>query len=93
MRQPLHESDELSVFFAIDEDTDEAFIDLESTEGGPDLNVSEDVVVAVGGEVADVEVYDAHSARARLGYWAELEQEGLQIMIRLGEWFESWELA
>ncbi len=93
MRQTLHESDDLTVDFVIDESTDEACIELESSQDGPDLSSSGDVVVAVAGSVADLEVDDPQSARARLGPWEELEREALDLMIRVGEWFERWELA
>jgi hypothetical protein len=92
MRQPLHEGDELSVYFAIDEDTDETFIELESSAIGPDLSDPDDMVVAVGGSVASFDRLEPDRARAVLGIWPDLEQQGLELMIRVGEWFESWEL-
>ena len=92
MRQPLHESSPLTIYFAIDEETDEAFIELESTDGGPDLSLEDDIVVAIGGTVADLDRAEPNAARAALGKWADLEKEDLELMIRVGEWFESWEL-
>lgn len=92
MRQPLEEDDDLSVWFVIDEETDEAFIELESGPEGPDLSLEGDVIVAVAGTVAPVEADGEDFARASLGTWEELESEGLELMIRVGEWFQSWEL-
>lgn len=92
MRQPLYEDDDLSVFFAIDEETDEAFVELESSPDGPDLSLEDDVIVAVGGEISSVSSDSPREATAPLGKWGDLEKEGLELMIRVGEWFESWEL-
>jgi hypothetical protein len=92
MRQPLEEDDDLSVWFVIDEETDEAFIEIESGPEGPDLSLEGDVIVAIGGTVAAVDAADEDFARAELGEWEELESEGLELMIRVGEWFRSWEL-
>lgn len=92
MRQPLQEEDDLSVWFAIDEETDEAFIELESGPEGPDLSLEGDVIVAIGGTVVPVDTDGEDEARAKLGRWEELESDGLELMIRVGEWFQSWEL-
>ena len=92
MRQPLQEEEELSIWFEIDESTDEAFVELESGPEGPDLSVEDDVIVAIAGTVAPVESAGSDRARAKLGKWGELEAEGLELMIRVGEWFQSWEL-
>ena len=92
MRQPLEEDDDLSVWFVIDEETDVAFIEIESGPQGPDLRREGDVIVAIGGTVATVDAEDEDFARAELGEWEELESEGLELMIRVGEWFRSWEL-
>lgn len=92
MRQPLHESDDLDVWFAIDESTDEAFVEIESTDEGPDLSIDGDVVVAIAGSVAPLDVEGPGAARARLGTWEELQTDDLELMIRVGEWFQSWEL-
>ncbi len=92
MRQPLHEGDDLSVFFLIDEETDETFIELESGPGGPSLDDADDLVVAIGESLAAFDRLDPDAARAVLGSWPELEREGLELMIRVGEWFESWQL-
>lgn len=92
MQRELHTSDHLDILFTIDETTDEAYVQLESSPDGPELDGKGDVVVAVAGSVADLEVSDPHSARAYLGSWPELEREGLDLMVRVGEWFEHWEL-
>jgi len=92
MRQLLEEDGDLSVWFAIDEETDEAFIELESGPEGPDLTLEGEVIVAVGGTVAPIDADSEQRATAQLGEWEELEREGLELMIRVGEWFGSWEL-
>jgi hypothetical protein len=92
MRQTLYESDELTIDFFIDESTDEAWVELETAEEGPDLSAEGDVVVAVAGSVAELEVESPQSARAFLGTWDQIGQEGLDLMIRVDEWFERWEL-
>jgi len=92
MRQPLHESDSLSIYFAIDEETDEAFVELQTSETGTDLSVEDDIVVAIGGSVAPLDRAEPNHARAALGDWADLDREDLELMVRVGEWFGSWEL-
>lgn len=92
MRQELHANRGLAIWFAIDEDTDEAFIELESAHDGPDLSVEDDVVVAIAGSIAELEVEGPRAARARLGKWEQLEEQELELAVRVGEWFERWEL-
>lgn len=91
MRQTLYD-DDLAIDFFIDEETDEAYVELESSARGPDLSVEGDVVVALGGDVVDVSVEGPEFARAHLGAWEEIAREDLELMIRVGEWFESWVL-
>ncbi|MFB6262685.1 MAG: hypothetical protein ABEL76_03510 [Bradymonadaceae bacterium] len=92
MREPLHEDEELEVDFGIEEETDRAFVEIRTDAVEPDLSVEDAVVVAVGGTIAELEIADPNRARARLGSWPDIEREGLELMIRVGEWFERWEL-
>lgn len=92
MRQPLHRGEQFDVWFEIDESTDEAFLEIESDEDGPELGEGVEVVVAIAGEVCSVDFDGTDRARARLGGWEHLEDDDLELMIRVGEWFESWVL-
>lgn len=93
MRQELYGEDELRVEFVLDEETGDTWIEIKSAENGPELDEPEDVVVALDGAVAGLDVARPNEAKAYLGVWEAIEKPGMELMIRVGEWFESWELA
>lgn len=93
MEQELHSDDELAITFHIDESTDRASLLLESELGGPDLTVDDDVVVVANGGPCPVETDGPRRATADLGDWNDLSQGAGTLMVRIGEFFESWELA
>ena len=92
MREALHADDDIGVFLIIDEDEDRAWLELQSSESGPDLSVDDDVIVFLDDRSLDVEAEDARHARVELGDASRLESTA-RLTLRAGEFFEGWEFG
>jgi hypothetical protein len=93
IRQDLHNEDDLHVEFVLDESDGETWIELKNAGDGVDLTQEDDVVVALQGRAVEVVADSANAARARLGVWDDIEESGMELAVRVGEWFGSWELS
>lgn len=92
MRETLHADDSLGVFLVIDEEADRARLELQSSEGGPDLSVDDDVIVFFGGESLDVNTQDERHARVELGDASRL-QDHVKLTVRIHDFFDGWEFG
>jgi len=57
-----------------------------------DLSNAEDVVVFINGQFVPVEVQDRLHAVATIGDWGRFDGQVVQLMTRVGEFFDGWEL-
>lgn len=92
MRDTLYADNELGIFLVIDEDTEQARLELQSSDTGPDLSESDDVIVFFGGDALDVDVESEGRARVALGDASRLE-DSVKLTIRIHEFFEGWEFG
>ena len=92
MHEQLHSDEKIAVFLTI-EDDDIMRLEVVATEGGPDLSVDDEVVVAVDGEAVAVAVEDSGHVVAILGAAAELEERTFTVMLRVYEFFEGWDFG
>lgn len=89
MREVLHEDQELTI--ALEVDDSGAVVIVESAERGPDLSVPDEVVIAINGEVLELEVESGGRVLAALPEPDEDDSGAVQLMIRVHEFFEGWE--
>lgn len=59
--------------------------------GDVDLSNPEDVVLFVNGTSIPVQPHDALTATATIGEWSRYNGGLVQLMTRVGEFFEGWE--
>jgi len=85
----LHDEDGLAITFIVE--NDEARVEVKAPEG-LDLKSTEDVIVVVNGRGCVVVPRDSQFAVSKLGIWPEISTEPVQLMIRVHEFFEGWEL-
>lgn len=85
----LHEEDGLAITFIVEDDA--ARLEFQGA-GNVDLSAVEDVVVVVNGRGYQTIPRDADFAVTTLGSWPELSVAPIQLMIRVHEFFEGWEL-
>lgn len=85
----LHNEDDLEIKFIVE--NDEARVEI-SAPAGVDLTASDDVIVVVNGRGCVVVARDSGFAVAKLGVFPEDSAESIQLMIRVHEFFEGWEL-
>ena len=87
-REVLHNEDGLEIVFVATDDA--ARVELKAN-GDWDLSAVEDVIVVVNGQGVEITSQTADSAIAEL---VDLDpDEPVQLMIRVGEFFEGWELG
>ncbi|MGM0554844.1 MAG: hypothetical protein ACQEVA_00510 [Myxococcota bacterium] len=92
MRDTLHADNSLGIFLVIDEETDRARLELQTSDEGPDLSDPDDVIIFFDGDSLDVDVEDPQHARVDLGDASRLE-ERVQLTIRVQEFFDGWEFG
>jgi hypothetical protein len=92
MRDTLHADNTLGIFLVIDEETDRARLELQTSDDGPDLTDTDDVIVFFDGASLDVDSEDPQHARVDLGDAARL-QKSVQLTIRVHEFFDGWEFG
>jgi hypothetical protein len=85
----LHNEDDLEITFIVE--NDEARVEVKAP-AGMDLQATEDVIVVVNGRGCVVIPRDAQFAVSKIGIWPEISTEPVQLMIRVHEFFEGWEL-
>jgi hypothetical protein len=85
----LHDEDGLEITFIVE--NDEARVEVKAPEG-MDLKSTEDVIVVVNGQGCVVVPRDSQFAMAKLGAWPAVSADPVQLMIRVHEFFEGWEL-
>lgn len=84
----LHDEDGLTITFVVEAGT--AKVDLRST-SGIDLSQVEDVIVVLNGQNLEPTVHGTEHASVLLGESDSMAQPS-QLMIRVHEFFEGWEL-
>jgi hypothetical protein len=92
MRDTLHADNSLGIFLVVDEDTDRARLELQSSPDGPDLSVDDDVIIFFDGQSLDVDAQDARHARVELGD-ASILEEHVKLTVRIHEFFDGWEFG
>lgn len=85
----LADKSELQITFLVDDG--DGRIELR-TDGTYDLSVSDDVIVFVNQSPMPVTVNDPTHATVPLGDWSRYADESVSLMIRIGEFFDGWEL-
>lgn len=91
MREVLHSEQGLSVAVVLGDDG-EATVELISEDDGPDLSVSEEVVVVVDGKGRDVDIEGSNRATATIVDELDDPPKPVMLMVRVYEFFEGWEL-
>lgn len=88
-RKVLHNEDGLEITFIVEDDATRL-----EFRGNRDVDLSaiEDVVVVVNGRGYQTIPRDADFAVTQLGSWEALSGAPIQLMIRVHEFFEGWEL-
>jgi hypothetical protein len=84
----LHDEDGLTITFVVQDGA--AKVDLRST-SDIDLSQTEDVIIVLNGQGLEPTVHSPQHATANLGHADEMAQPS-QLMIRVHEFFEGWEL-
>lgn len=72
---------------------DQAHITIQSTKNGPDLYSQDDVIVIIDGRGRPVTTLDRQHARCDLEDWPSLVQTGFTLMIRVDEFYSSWDFG
>ncbi len=72
---------------------DDAHITIQSTKNGPDLYSKDDVIVIIDGQGVPVTTIDRQHARCELPDWATLIRTGFTLMIRVDEFYSSWDFG
>lgn len=72
---------------------DQAHITVQSTRNGPDLFNQDDVIVIIDGQGLPVTSIDRQNARCDLTDWSQLVETGFQLMIRVDEFYSSWDFG
>lgn len=85
----LHNEDGLEITFIVEEDA--ARIEFRGNKN-VDLSAVDDVVVVVNGKGFEAVPRDGDFSVAHLGSWSALSTSPVQLMIRVHEFFEGWEL-
>jgi hypothetical protein len=85
----LHDEDGLVITFVVEGDATR--LEFRAAQG-IDLTAHEDVVVVVNGRGFETVAQDASFAVTALGSWETLSEAPIQLMIRVHEFFEGWEL-
>lgn len=84
----LHNQDGLEITFIVDEGV--ARIEFKSNDS-IDLSATDDVVVVLNGRGFEAQVHDRKHSVVALGLWDAVDQPA-QLMIRVHEYFDGWEL-
>lgn len=90
LKKSLHNYEGLDITFFVEDG--QARIEFESNGQKYDLSDPDDVVVVVNGDPASVESEDVHHATAHIGEWQRFSGDRVNLMIRVGEFFEGWEV-
>lgn len=85
----LHDADGLEITFIVEDDR--ARIEFRGN-SDVDLSAHDDVIVVVNGRGFDAVPRDRDFSVAHIGLWSQLSAEPVQLMIRVHEFFEGWEL-
>mgnify|MGYP000038211038 CR=1 FL=1 len=76
----------------VDEGTS-AHITIQSTKNGPDLFNDDDVIVIIDSQGIPVTTIDRQHARCDIPEWETLIETGFQLMIRVDEFYSSWDFG
>lgn len=91
LKKELHNREGLEITFVVEEG--EARIEFRTQTEQQKLDDLDDIVVFVNGENIPVESHGENAATAAIGAWNDREEtEQVSLMIRVGEYFEGWEL-
>lgn len=90
-KKVLHNYEGLEITFLIEDG--EARVDFRSNATRYHLDDTDDVIVFVNGDNVPVDSQGEHAATARIGDWSRYGTGPISLMIRVGEYFEGWELG
>lgn len=90
LKKVLSSAEGLEITFFVDDGV--ARVEFRSDGAVHRLDDPEDVIVFVDGRNIPVEPAGVNAATARLGNWEDYGKRPTSIMIRIGEFFEGWEL-
>jgi len=89
-KKVLHNYEGLEITFFVEDG--EARVEFRSNARHYHLDDPDDVIVFVNGDHIAVTSEGEHAATARIGAWARYGSTPISLMIRVGEYFEGWEL-
>lgn len=92
MREVLYDEQGLEVAVSVREEDGQARLELGSQPEGPDLSVSDEVVVVVNGKGRVVQVDGPRRASAVIAESLGDDPDEMTLMVRVHEFFEGWEL-
>lgn len=72
---------------------EQAHITVQSTKNGPDLFNQDDVIVIIDNNGLPITPIDRQHARCDIPDWNALVETGFQLMIRVDEFYSSWDFG